>query len=105
MTTAVHQDAYQEKPKTRLKYMKKNNSFKRSRGKPLKKKSIVNNNGYRLKPESKPKGKPIEVMGKYEILARDASSAGDRVAAENYMQHAEHYLRVSNAIKEKKLDN
>ena len=40
-------------------------------------------------------------MGKYEILARDASSAGDRVAAENYMQHAEHYLRVSNAIKEK----
>ena len=38
-------------------------------------------------------------------LARDASSAGDRIAAENYMQHAEHYLRISNAIKEKKLDN
>ena len=79
--------------------MKKNNSFKRSRGKPLKKKSIVNNNGYRLKPESKPKGKPIEVMGKYEILARDASSAGDRIAAENYMQHAEHFLRINNSNK------
>ena len=44
-------------------------------------------------------------MGKYELLARDASSAGDRIAAENYMQHAEHYLRISNATKEKKIDN
>ena len=44
-------------------------------------------------------------MGKYETLARDATSAGDRVAAENFMQHAEHYLRISNAIKEKKIDN
>ncbi len=85
--------------------MKKNFSFKRNKSKPLKKQSIVNNNGYRLKPENKPKGKPLEVMGKYEILARDASSAGDRVAAENYMQHAEHYLRVSKANKEKKVDN
>ena len=85
--------------------MKKNNSFKRNKVKSLKKQSILNNNGYRLKPENKPKGKPLEVMGKYEILARDATSAGDRVAAENYMQHAEHFLRVSNANKEKKVDS
>ena len=79
--------------------MKKNNSFKRNRSKPLKKSSSLNNNGFRLKGENKPKGKPLEVKGKYEILARDASSAGDRIAAENYMQHAEHYLRISNASK------
>ena len=85
--------------------MKKNFAFKRNKTKPLKKQSIINNNGFRLKPENKPKGKPIEVKGKYEILARDATSAGDRIAAENYMQHAEHYLRVSNANKEKKADN
>ena len=29
-------------------------------------------------------------------LARDASSQGDRIAAENYYQHAEHYFRVIN---------
>ena len=93
MTTAVHPDVYQEKLNTkRPKLMKRNNSFKRNKGKTF-------------KSENKPKGKPLEVMGKYEILARDASSAGDRVAAENFMQHAEHYLRVSNANKEKKLDN
>ena len=85
--------------------MKKNNSFKRNRGKPLKKQSSLNNNGFRIKGGNKPKGKPIEIMGKYETLARDATSAGDRVAAENFMQHAEHYLRISNAIKEKKIDN
>ena len=85
--------------------MKKNNSFKRNRGKPQKKQTPLNNNGFRIKGETKPKGKPIEIMGKYQLLARDASSAGDRIAAENYMQHAEHYLRISNAIKEKKIDN
>ena len=85
--------------------MKKNNSFKRNRSKPLKKHSTLNSNGFRMKGENKPKGKPLEVMGKYELLARDASSAGDRIAAENYMQHAEHYLRISNASKEKKIEN
>ena len=27
-------------------------------------------------------------------MARDASSSGDRIAAENYFQHAEHYYRI-----------
>ena len=30
-------------------------------------------------------------------MARDASSAGDRIAAENFLQHAEHYYRIINA--------
>ncbi len=30
-------------------------------------------------------------------MARDATSAGDRIAAENYYQHAEHYFRIINA--------
>ncbi|VBB68963.1 hypothetical protein RIEGSTA812A_PEG_436 [invertebrate metagenome] len=33
-------------------------------------------------------------MDKYLALARDASSSGDRVLAENYFQHADHYYRV-----------
>ncbi len=36
-------------------------------------------------------------MEKYLALARDASLAGDRVAMENYLQHAEHYYRTINA--------
>ena len=29
-------------------------------------------------------------------LARDANAAGDRIASENYLQHAEHYYRLIN---------
>lgn len=36
-------------------------------------------------------------MEKFLAMARDAGSAGDRVLAENYFQHADHYYRVLNA--------
>lgn len=37
-----------------------------------------------------------QVLEKYLTMARDASSQGDRVSAENFYQHAEHYFRVIN---------
>lgn len=43
------------------------------------------------------RGNAQQLMEKYLSLARDASSAGDRVLAENYFQHADHYYRVLNA--------
>lgn len=48
-------------------------------------------------PEVKVRGNAQQVVERYLALARDASSAGDRVAAENYLQHAEHYYRTMNA--------
>ena len=45
-------------------------------------------------PDVKVRGTPHHIAEKYQQLARDATSAGDRVAAENYYQHAEHYLRI-----------
>jgi len=45
-------------------------------------------------PEVKIRGSASHVYEKYLQLARDANSAGDRVAAENYLQHAEHYYRI-----------
>ncbi len=80
--------------------MKKNIPFKRNNPKPLKRNNHKNLNGFDNKvSRQRPKGNPLEVKGKYESLAKDASSAGDRIAAENYMQHAEHFLRVNNALK------
>jgi hypothetical protein len=43
------------------------------------------------------RGNAYQVMEKYLALARDASAAGDRIAMENYLQHAEHYYRMLNA--------
>jgi len=45
-------------------------------------------------PEVKIRGSASHVYEKYLQLARDANSSGDRVMAENYLQHAEHYFRI-----------
>jgi hypothetical protein len=45
-------------------------------------------------PEVKIRGSASHVYEKYLQLARDANSGGDRVMAENYLQHAEHYFRI-----------
>ena len=42
----------------------------------------------------KVRGAAQTVYEKYQQLARDAHTAGDRVLAENHLQHAEHYFRV-----------
>lgn len=48
-------------------------------------------------PNVKFKGSAAHLQERYEGLAHDATVAGDRVAAEGYMQHAEHYQRIINA--------
>src|SRR5436305_13506128 len=45
-------------------------------------------------PEVKIRGSAAHVYEKYLQLARDANASGDRIAAENYLQHAEHYYRI-----------
>ena len=45
-------------------------------------------------PDVKIRGTAQPVAEKYTTLARDAQSSGDRVMAENYLQHAEHYNRI-----------
>ena len=45
-------------------------------------------------PDVKIRGSAQQIYEKYQQYARDAQSAGDRVAAENYLQHAEHYGRI-----------
>jgi len=45
-------------------------------------------------PEGKVRGTPQQIIDKYNQLTRDAQLGNDRVAAENFQQHAEHYLRM-----------
>ncbi len=45
-------------------------------------------------PEGKVRGTPQQIIDKYNQLARDAQLGNDRVAMENFQQHAEHYLRM-----------
>lgn len=45
-------------------------------------------------PDVKVRGTASHIFERYCQLARDANASGDRVAAENYLQHAEHYYRI-----------
>ncbi len=45
-------------------------------------------------PDVKVRGTPQHIAEKYTQLARDAQVSGDPVMAENYLQHAEHYIRI-----------
>jgi hypothetical protein len=48
-------------------------------------------------PSVKIRGSAFQVFERYVALAREAQTSGDRVAAENLYQHAEHYFRIMNA--------
>jgi len=49
-------------------------------------------------PDVKVRGPASHIYERYMQLARDANSAGDRIQAENFLQHAEHYYRVFRAM-------
>src|SRR5277367_5134575 len=48
-------------------------------------------------PNVKIRGNAYQVFERYVVLAREAAASGDRIAAENFYQHAEHYFRILNA--------
>src|ERR1700678_96712 len=79
----------------------KGDFVKRSRGRGRRPQNSGSNNNHNPNrtfdsngPEIKIRGSAAHVYEKYLQLARDANSAGDRVMAENYLQHAEHYYRM-----------
>jgi len=79
--------------------MRQNPNGKRSRGRggrkgPNPRVQVFDSNG----PGVRVRGNAVQIYEKYLQLARDASSSGDRVAAENLLQHAEHYYRLSSAF-------
>ncbi len=72
-------------------------SKQRSRSKPNRNRSIgniVNRVFDSSGPEGKVRGTPQQIIEKYNQLARDAQLSGDRVATQNFQQHAEHYTRM-----------
>src|SRR5690606_41153283 len=71
-----------------------NNNSKRSRGRGRKPQHSANRSYDSNGPDVKTRGTAAHICEKYQQLARDAISAGDRVTAENFYQHAEHYYRL-----------
>jgi len=63
-------------------------------GIPLNRNHVFDSSG----PEMRVRGTAQQLYDKYQQLARDAFSNGDRVTGEAYYQHAEHYFRIISAI-------
>jgi hypothetical protein len=61
---------------------------------PLNRNHVFDSSG----PDLRVRGTAQQLFEKYLQLGRDATSGGDRVMAESYFQHAEHYFRILNAI-------
>ncbi len=80
--------------------MRQGQNSKRSRGRGSGRRSNVparhqtfDSNG----PSVRIRGNAYQVYEKYLALARDATASGDRITAENFLQHADHYFRIINA--------
>ena len=79
--------------------MRQGQNSKRSRGRGSGRRNnvptrhqTVDSNG----PSVRIHGSAFQVHEKYLTMARDAAATGDRIGAENYLQHAEHYFRIIN---------
>ena len=78
--------------------MKHSSSGRRSRGRGgnnrrgKNRSQVFDSNG----PDVRIRGTAHQVFEKYMALAKDAAGAGDRILAESYTQHAEHYQRTIN---------
>jgi hypothetical protein len=87
--------------------MRQNGPQRRGRGRNSVRRSNNNapNRNYESNgPEVKIRGTAAHLAEKYTALAQDASVSGDRIAAENYLQHAEHYNRIVAVIAEQAVE-
>lgn len=93
----------------------KNNQKRRHRGiydRPFKRSNDMNRlntdfgnreNGFR-RQNNRNNGNVEKLISKYNELAREALSNGDKILSENYYQYADHFLRISIEQKEKQKD-
>ena len=71
--------------------------------------SFSNNDSFKRKSPGRNNHNAPKLIEKYNELAREASSNGDKILSENYLQHADHFTRVLNERdsfrREKSLEN
>jgi len=83
--------------------MRQGQQNRRGRGRNRKGQSPLTRSFESTGPDVKIRGTPAHIAEKYMTLARDATSSGDPVLAENYLQHAEHYNRIIMAFRDQQI--
>ena len=79
--------------------------FKSSTERPKFNNSFNNNENFKRKNPNRNNHNAAKLIEKYNNLAREALSSGDKILSENYYQHADHFLRIINDQQIIKKDN
>jgi len=69
-------------------YRKRNGNGHRTNG------DFNNNSEFRRRNPGRNNQNAAKLVGKYNDLAREALSNGDKILSENYLQHADHFSRI-----------
>ena len=56
--------------------------------------NFSNNENFKRKSPGRNNHNAAKLIDKYNDLAREASSNGDKILSENYLQHADHFMRI-----------
>ena len=68
--------------------------------------NFSNNESFQRKVPGRNNHNASKLIEKYNNLAREALSTGDKILSENYFQHADHFTRIINEKGiQKKMDN
>jgi len=77
-------------------FRRNDRSFKSNGDRPKFGSNYSNNENFKRKAPSRNNHNAPKLIEKYNDLAREASSSGDKILSENYLQHADHFTRVLN---------
>ena len=93
----------------RVNFRRNNRNFKSNGDTPKFNSNFSNNENFKRKAPGRNNHNAPKLIEKYNDLAREALSNGDKILSENYLQHADHFTRVLNEReslrKEKFLEN
>ena len=77
-------------------FRRNDRSFKSNGDRPKYGSNFSNNENFKRKAPGRNNHNAPKLIEKYNDLAREASSNGDKILSENYLQHADHFTRVLN---------
>ena len=77
-------------------FRRNDRNFKNSGDRPKFVSNYSNNENFKRKIPGRNNHNASKLIEKYNDLAREASSSGDKILSENYLQHADHFTRVMN---------
>ena len=77
-------------------FRRNDRNFKSNGDRPKFGSNYSNNDNFKRKVPGRNNHNAPKLIEKYNDLAREASSSGDKILSENYLQHADHFTRIMN---------